>query len=134
MRGTFFVNSDNIDTEGYLSRRQLRKLDKSGHEIGGHTKSGPHLSRLTTEQIVDEICNDRNTIMNWVDNNKNKNDGGDSVTSISWPYGDSNTTIENIAAGCGYIRGRDVGGIKVQTSCSLCPTSVDLPTTLPLRN
>lgn len=124
MRGVFFVNSGTINTPGYLTNTQLRIISDSGHEIGGRTRTGPHLFQLSTPQLTSEICDDRTTISSWI--------SPLNVTSISWPYGETNSTIQQLAKGCGYIRGRDIGGLKVQGSCGLCPTSIDLPTTTPL--
>lgn len=129
-RGTFFINSDNINKEGFLRRFHLIRMNEKGHEIGGHTKSGPRLTTLNNQTLTNEIGDDKERLSRWLDGNV---DGGDSITSISWPFGESNETIEELAKNFGYLRGRDVGGIKVQTSCSKCPSSVDIPVTNSMR-
>lgn len=133
-RGTFFINSGNVNQQDFLTSNQVEDLYEAGHEIGGHTRTSPRLYELNEYQLDDEICTDKRIIERWLKKGgKGKEDGGDSVTSISWPFGQSNNTIEAVARGCGYLRGRDVGGIKVQDSCERCPSSVDIPTSNPLR-
>lgn len=123
-RGTFFINSKNLNRNGFLTNNDIRDLHIVGHEIGGHTRTGAHLYQLTHDELVKEICDDKTKLSDLINDN---------VTSIAWPYGESNNDIENIARGCGYLRGRDVGGIRVPTSCGSCPSSVDIPTDNTMR-
>ena len=45
-----------------ISWAEVRELVKSGHTIGGHTVSHPHLSRLSAAQIAEEISSDKEAL------------------------------------------------------------------------
>jgi hypothetical protein len=52
-----------------------------------------------------------------------------SVSTLSWPFGGSNTTIQSLAQNCGFKAARSVGGYLTLTSCALCPSFENLPLT-----
>ena len=65
LTGTFFTNSGNVDTPGYLTRDDLRQIEQGGHEIGGHTVLHTDLTRLDPAEARREVCIDRKTLQGW---------------------------------------------------------------------
>ncbi len=54
-KGLFFISTQYIGTPGFLTREQIKELDKRGHIIGSHTHSHPEdLSKLTVEEVYNE--------------------------------------------------------------------------------
>jgi peptidoglycan/xylan/chitin deacetylase (PgdA/CDA1 family) len=54
-RGHCFVTTDFIDQRGFMSRDELRSLDKRGHVIGSHSASHPaRFSALPFDRMVSE--------------------------------------------------------------------------------
>ncbi len=118
MRGTFFVNSELINQSGFLTSEQLVHMEAQGHEIGGH---GPnrfeHLISLPEEIQQLRMQTDYDFLTGL----------GLNITSFAWPYGETNAQLTTIAKNIGYQRARDIGGIKIPTSCGLCPSTLALP-------
>ena len=57
--GTFYICEfppSSADSNLYMNWRQIRELDRMGFEIANHTKSHPQLSKLTPEEIDDQIA------------------------------------------------------------------------------
>ena len=118
MRGTFFINSGHIGNPGFLSATHLIDLQTKGHEIGGHgLNQDDHLLGLTYQEQTIRIQNDYNILTGL----------GLNITSFAWPYGETSDNLTQIVKNTGYHRARDIGGIKVPTSCSLCPSTLELP-------
>lgn len=61
LRGTFHLNSGNLDKEGYLSSKEVGRLFQ-GHEIAAHSVTHPCLPHLSREGLVDEIFQDRRNL------------------------------------------------------------------------
>jgi N-acetyl-beta-hexosaminidase len=108
LRGTFYVNSSNIDQPGYLTWAQLTAMNAAGNEVGGHTLTHPDLTTLTAAQAQTEICQDRTNIRNH----------GFVVPDFAYPFGayDANTgagslDASTIVQGCGYSSGRGAFGL-----------------------
>jgi peptidoglycan/xylan/chitin deacetylase (PgdA/CDA1 family)/N-acetyl-beta-hexosaminidase len=115
LKGTFYVNSPNIDQPGYLSWSQLTTLDAAGNEIGGHTLTHPDLTTLTSAQAQHEVCDDRTNIRNH----------GFAATDFAYPFGgyDSNTgagslDVSSIVKNCGYSSGRGAFGLHNITAAN----------------
>ena len=118
MRGTFFINSGHIGTPGFMDSTQLLDLQSRGHEIGGHSvNQHEHLVGLSQETQQLRIQTDYNTLVGL----------GLTVNSFAWPYGETSSELMQIVKNVGYQRARDIGGIKVPTSCGLCPSTLQLP-------
>lgn len=50
----FFITTDRINKNGFLSSEQIIEIDKLGHCIGTHSKSHPDLSKLSKEEVYDQ--------------------------------------------------------------------------------
>ena len=90
-RGTFFVTTDLIGTNGFLTQSQLRDLDGRGHRIGSHSCSHPDVfRRLSRQTMRREWCQSRDVLQQLL---------GHAVTSASVPGGDCDAaTIEEASS------------------------------------
>jgi peptidoglycan/xylan/chitin deacetylase (PgdA/CDA1 family) len=78
-RGCCFVPTDFIGRPGFLTRAQIRELDRRGHRIGSHSASHPsRMSACRRDQIVDEWRRSLATLQDIL---------GHAVTSASVPGG-----------------------------------------------
>lgn len=117
--GTFYVNSEEIGSSGYyMTLAQIRTLQSQGHEIGGHTLNHARLSTVTVDEQRRQICDDRTNLLNL----------GFPAKSFAYPYGDAPATSQQIVKDCGYLTGRDVGGLSVNPS-GAGPWSENVPPT-----
>lgn len=78
-----FVVEDFIGEKGYLSKSQLKTiLDSPLCEIGSHGKTHKILSKLTTEELVDEIVQSRINIESLL---------GCKITKMAYSHGNADT-------------------------------------------
>lgn len=112
--GTVFVPTDFIDREPllrwdgidqWLSGRhereltpmtweQLRELAAEGWEIGSHTGSHPHLTRLSDRDLDDELARSRRACEQAL---------GRPCTSLAYPYGDVDDRVVAATGRAGYV-------------------------------
>lgn len=116
-RGTFFIPACSIGQQGFLTSSDLRNLQQKNHEIGGMTLNGASLNGLSVEDQTIQIQANYNILTSF----------RLAITSFMWPQGQENQTLIPILSQTGYLRARDIGGLRTQTSCFTCPTSVVLP-------
>jgi peptidoglycan/xylan/chitin deacetylase (PgdA/CDA1 family) len=111
MHGTFFINSDNVDTAGHLTWGQLTDISAAGNEIAGHTLDHLDLTTIDASQVQWQVCEDRARLMKH----------GFAVTNFAYPYGNGwgDGTIRSIIQGCGYNSARRAWGL-VSASCWWC--------------
>jgi peptidoglycan/xylan/chitin deacetylase (PgdA/CDA1 family) len=94
-KSTFYIVSQQILDNGYsgfMSKAQIQDLYSQGNEIGDHTRTHPHLTRLTTTQEQDEIVGARQDLQAM---------GISSVTTFAYPYGEYNATTIDIVKNAG---------------------------------
>ena len=103
MTATFFVNTGSIgDAEHqHLSWADLHTLSAAGNEIAGHTLHHANLAPLPTAEARQEVCTDRNNLL----------DNGFQPTSFAYPFGSFESGTEQVVQACGYNSGRGVSGI-----------------------
>jgi hypothetical protein len=88
---TQFIITKRLDTAGYLTTGQVLAMQNSGHEIGAHSRTHPHLSTLTAAQQQDEIVGSL-TDLEAI---------GVTPISFAYPYGDyDDTTLSIVSKGC----------------------------------
>ena len=83
----------------YVNKDQILSLQANGHEIGGHTRTHPDLTTLSTAEKTNEINGSRQALLT---------NGVNSVTSMAYPYGSFDISIQTIAANSGYTSARSV--------------------------
>jgi peptidoglycan/xylan/chitin deacetylase (PgdA/CDA1 family) len=90
VHGTFYVISDGMGWGGaQMSAAQVRQLAANGEEIGSHTRDHAHLTSLTSAQIDAEFADAQAAF---------RSKAGLTPTTCAYPYGDANSTVEQIAA------------------------------------
>jgi len=116
LRGTFYVNSGNIDAPGRLTLADLKTIAAEGHEIAGHTVDHAQLSGEMAGEQLREICDDRVRLADW----------GFRPKSFAYPYGSSDESAERAAKTCGYNSARSTGGLR-GSSCPSCAAYESIP-------
>jgi peptidoglycan/xylan/chitin deacetylase (PgdA/CDA1 family) len=101
MAATFFVNTGFLGDGEHLTLEDLRTLSDAGNEVAGHTLHHANLAPLTTAEARQEVCTDRNNLL----------DAGFQPTSFAYPFGSFDSGTEQVVHDCGYNSGRGVSGI-----------------------
>jgi len=76
-----------------MDARHLSKLAEAGWEIGSHTRSHPHLPRLSADRLEEELVGSRSRLEEAL---------GLPCRSIAYPYGDVNRRVARAARRAGY--------------------------------
>jgi peptidoglycan/xylan/chitin deacetylase (PgdA/CDA1 family) len=95
-----------IGTEDHLTAADIRQLQDQGWEILSHTRTHPHLPRLSAAGIEEELRTSREELESL----------GVTVHSLVYPYNQSNAEVERIARG--YYRSARGGGDALNTSAT----------------
>ena len=53
-KGLFFISTKFIGTKGFLTKEQVRELERRGHVVGSHSHSHPHNMTALTDAEIDE--------------------------------------------------------------------------------
>jgi peptidoglycan/xylan/chitin deacetylase (PgdA/CDA1 family) len=119
MTATFYAISGYTGiNSGYMTLPQLQAVYNAGNEIGGHTVLHPELAQLGNAEATREICDGRDTLLNW----------GFPVTDFAYPYSSFTTATEGIAQQCGFNSAREDGDITSPFGCvSGCPDAETIP-------
>jgi peptidoglycan/xylan/chitin deacetylase (PgdA/CDA1 family) len=96
LKGTFHLNSSKLDSKGYLTREEVKKLF-NGHEVSVHTANHPGLAGMSKIDIVYEVIEDRKELENLA---------GTIVRGMAYPFGSyDNFVVETIRGlGIDYAR------------------------------
>ena len=83
---TLFISTDVIDnkTPGYMNWEQVRTLRDNGVTIGSQTKSHPHMFKLTSEKIIEELS---------ISNKRFIDEIGSKPKFFAYPYGEYNLEV-----------------------------------------
>ncbi len=76
-----------------LSWEEIRSLDDAGWEIGSHTMSHPHLTKLDDQRLRDELVRSRGEIERRLER---------PCTSLAYPFGDCDERVACAARDAGY--------------------------------
>lgn len=92
-RGCFFIATERIGGEGFLTREEIVELDRAGHVIGSHSVSHPLRMASLSEEALDfewrESCHALQEIL------------GHEITCASVPGGSYSNRVAASAAKCG---------------------------------
>jgi peptidoglycan/xylan/chitin deacetylase (PgdA/CDA1 family) len=72
---------------------ELRELAERGVEIGSHTVTHPHLTRLSDAEVQRELADSRAEI---------EDELGRPCTLLAYPFGEHDARVQDIAQRCGY--------------------------------
>lgn len=79
--------------EPLMDEGQIREWLAAGHEIGSHTRTHPHLTRLPPEEAREEIVASKKKL---------EDRFGVAVEHFCYPYGDWNPAVRDLVAAAGY--------------------------------
>lgn len=79
-----------------MSWPELEQLEQAGWEIGSHTLTHPHLTRLGDDELARELSGSRAACERAL---------GHPVTSIAYPFGDVDARVVRATAAAGYTAG-----------------------------
>ena len=77
IKGTFHLNSGILGKDGFVAREQVAEV-YAGHEVSVHSLTHPFLDRVSDEEVVYEIVEDRKNLESLC---------GYPVRGMSYPYG-----------------------------------------------
>ncbi|MEI8097864.1 MAG: polysaccharide deacetylase family protein [Sediminibacterium sp.] len=98
LKGTFHLNSNKLNTKGYLTSEEIKSLFK-GHEVSVHTANHPGLSGLSKIDIVYEVVEDRKSLEKLT---------GNMVRGMAYPFGSYNDLVVETVNGLGIEYARTV--------------------------
>ncbi len=90
---TFFITTDWIGTDGYMSSSQILKLSQSGMSVQSHAKSHNFLDEMTENKLHEELKDSKQILEGII---------GKPVTSLSIPGGRLNERVIACAGSLGY--------------------------------
>jgi len=85
VKATFYVITSQINMPGKLGWSQLKDLCSHGNEIGSHTHTHPHLTRLSDDVLNFELCRSRNILKRF------------NIRTLAYPYGDCDRRVIHYA-------------------------------------
>lgn len=92
-KGHFFITTDYINKDGFVTDEQIKELKRRGHIIGSHSCSHPtRMSKLTKEQMMDEWTRSIDVLSDILD---------EKITIASVPGGYYSRLVGETAAACG---------------------------------
>lgn len=79
--------------EQIMELSQIREMADQGFQIGSHTLSHPHLTRLNDAALREELLGSKHRLEDLL---------GHGVTSLAYPYGDYDQRVAEMAREAGY--------------------------------
>ena len=98
LKGTFHLNSNRLDTKGYLTKGEIKNLF-TGHEVSVHSANHPGLSDLSKSDIIYEVVEDRKELEKL---------SGQTVRGMAYPFGNYNDFVVDAISGIGIEYARTV--------------------------
>lgn len=102
MRGTFFVNSGLVGSEGRVTWEELDEMASEGHEIGGHTIDHLDLTALDRTEAHRQVAEDRSRLL----------EHGFTVRNFAYPGGAFDAATAALVRDCGYESARAAWGLR----------------------
>lgn len=88
-----------------MSQSQIKDLFAHGHEVGAHSVSHPHLTRIPREHVIAEMNGSKSHLEDLTSH---------AVTALAYPFGDTNGLVRDCAHEAGFTCAAD-------TFEALCP-------------
>lgn len=93
-RGVFFISTNFIGKEGFLTMEQIKSLHSRGHLIASHSHTHPdNISKLSEDEILNEWINSRKILENIV---------GEEIRRASIPQGAVSKKVLKLLNKAGY--------------------------------
>lgn len=94
---TYFVFTNAIDREGYLSAAQINALAASGNEFCSHSRYHPYLTKSSDKELIAEIAGSKSALEKTL---------GAEVRCFGYPFGLSDGRVTNAVRDAGYAFAR----------------------------
>lgn len=109
---TFFINPQPIDDEypAYMAWAQVEQMSRAGMAIESHSYSHPMLTRLSVEELLQEVRKAGDAIEKHV---------GQRPRLFSYPFGHYNAQVVDVLRGEGYLGAVTLRSGTVQASPSV---------------
>jgi peptidoglycan/xylan/chitin deacetylase (PgdA/CDA1 family) len=98
LKGTFHLNSNKLDTKGYLTKAEIKNLFL-GHEVSVHSANHPGLIGMSKIDIVYEVIEDRKELEKLT---------GITVRGMAYPFGSYDNIVVETINGLGIEYARTV--------------------------
>lgn len=98
LKGTFHLNSNKLDTKGYLAKDEVKNLFL-GHEVSVHSANHPGLSGMSKIDITYEVIEDRKELEKLT---------GSMVRGMAYPFGSYDNLVVETTSGLGIEYARTV--------------------------
>lgn len=98
-KGTFFVISNAVSGNSYLTADQIKEMSKAGMEIQSHTKTHAELGKANVTKLTVELALSKKEIEKLTEK---------TVSFVAYPYGQYNEKVIQIAKSQGYLMGLGV--------------------------
>lgn len=93
LKSIHFITTDYIGNKGYMTWVQIQGLKEKGFSIQSHTKSHNLLTRLSEEEIRQELLSSKDIIVR---------ETGENPLALSLPRGEKPKEIKALLEECGY--------------------------------
>lgn len=107
---TFFVVTNYIDHENFLTTEQLREMIANGMRVGSHSRSHPRLDALGDDALWNEVRGSKEYLEERL---------GQPVDDFAYPYGGYNQRVVQFVAAAGYKTARTVDFGITQTLATI---------------
>src|SRR5882724_5683335 len=96
-KATEYIITHKFTVKGYVTGEQVLDMQAKGNEIGAHTRTHPHIARLSDIDAWDQIEGSKEDLLNL---------GVTSVNTFAYPYGEVGSTTEVLVKNAGFIAAR----------------------------
>ncbi len=100
----FFITSDFIGTEGFMTEQEINFVSRNNISIGSHSFTHPDFGKISTKQTKKELEKSKNTLEKIVLNE---------ITTFAYPFGNAANMKENdkeVLCNLGYKQAYRFGG------------------------
>ena len=107
VKTTYYITTNHLAYPDFITPQELQSVKDRGHEIGNHTRSHADLTLLTENEARQEVAGAKQDLELL----------GIQTSTFAYPYGASNTGVQNVVQNAGYAgaRGTDDGYIDSLT-------------------
>lgn len=101
IKATFYITAEPVQKgwDDFMTPEETKAVSAKGHEIGSHTVTHPHLSKTATASAGQELAESKAYLERLT---------GAAVTSLAYPYGESDGRMRPLLEKAGYTNARGI--------------------------